>query len=170
MPKTRLSGPNGRLFAEPTPSPDETTFREDNTSEAYYNSAYYLAHKSQVQPIPPPSISPPVIQLEDFIPPEVAQAIAAAKKITFHAVGDTGAAKVNATQTVAVAIQHEASVADAMAADVENGGAGGPAFFFHLGDVVYSFGEDQYYYDQFYDPYREYDRPIFAIAGNHDGM
>jgi DNA repair exonuclease SbcCD nuclease subunit len=42
--------------------------------------------------------------------------------------------------------------------------------FFHLGDVIYYFGEDQYYYEQFYDPFRGYDRPIFAIPGNHDGM
>jgi hypothetical protein len=39
-----------------------------------------------------------------------------------------------------------------------------------LGDVVYSFGESEYYYDQFYDPYRNYPAPIFAVAGNHDGM
>ncbi len=45
-----------------------------------------------------------------------------------------------------------------------------PAFFFHLGDVVYNFGEAKYYYDQFYDVYRAYDRPIFAIPGNHDGV
>src|SRR5271165_5301493 len=45
-----------------------------------------------------------------------------------------------------------------------------PSFFYHLGDVVYSFGEAQYYYDQFYDAYRDYPAPIFAIAGNHDGM
>jgi predicted phosphodiesterase len=56
-----------------------------------------------------------------------------------------------------------------MAADVTQGGADVPAFLFHLGDVVYSFGEGQYYYDQFYEPFRRYDRPIFAIPGNHDG-
>jgi hypothetical protein len=39
-----------------------------------------------------------------------------------------------------------------------------------LGDVVYSFGESQYYFDQFYDPYRDYPAPILAVAGNHDGM
>ena len=44
-----------------------------------------------------------------------------------------------------------------------------PAFFFHLGDVIYNFGEAEYYYDQFYEPFRAYDRPIFAIPGNHDG-
>jgi hypothetical protein len=35
--------------------------------------------------------------------------------------------------------------------------------------VVYYFGQDQYYFDQFYDPYRNYNAPIFAIPGNHDG-
>ena len=97
-------------------------------------------------------------------------AITAAKKISFHAVGDTGAAKVNSFQTARQAIENEASVADAMASDVQEGGPTGPAFFFHLGDVVYNFGEGQYYYDQFYEPFRAYDRPIFAIPGNHDGM
>jgi hypothetical protein len=37
-------------------------------------------------------------------------------------------------------------------------------------DVVYSFGETEYYYDQFYDPFRNYPAPIFAVPGNHDGM
>jgi hypothetical protein len=45
-----------------------------------------------------------------------------------------------------------------------------PQFHFLLGDVVYSFGEVQYYYDQFYEPYRNYPAPILAAAGNHDGM
>jgi hypothetical protein len=45
-----------------------------------------------------------------------------------------------------------------------------PAFFFHLGDVIYYFGQERYYYDQFYDPYRDYNAPIFAIPGNHDAV
>src|SRR5208283_1798162 len=45
-----------------------------------------------------------------------------------------------------------------------------PQFNLLLGDVVYSFGEAQYYYDQFYEPYRDYPAPILAVAGNHDGM
>ncbi|WP_235021348.1 metallophosphoesterase family protein [Caballeronia telluris] len=45
-----------------------------------------------------------------------------------------------------------------------------PQFNFLLGDIVYSFGEAQYYYDQFYEPYRDYHAPILAVAGNHDGM
>jgi hypothetical protein len=36
----KLSGTDGRLFADPQPSPDELSFRVDNTSAAYYDSVY----------------------------------------------------------------------------------------------------------------------------------
>jgi len=171
MPVQRMTGPNGRLYADPKPSPDETSFRQDNNSAAYYNSPYYLLHKNQVQPIPPPRPNVlPYLNLADYLPTDIASAIDQAGKITFHAVGDTGAAKVTRSQTAATAIAHEAGVADAMAAEVQSQGLNGPAFFFNLGDLIYNFGEGQYYYDQFYEPFREYDRPIFAIPGNHDGM
>src|SRR5579864_2758182 len=124
-----------------------------------------------MQPIPPRrSGALPYLKLTDFIPQDLINAINAAGKITFHAVGDTGAAKTTRSQSAATSLAEQAAVADAMSADVQAGGINGPAFFFHLGDVIYNFGEGQYYYDQFYEPYREYDRPIFAIPGNHDGM
>jgi hypothetical protein len=44
-----------------------------------------------------------------------------------------------------------------------------PSFFYHLGDVVYFFGERSQYYAQFYEPYKYYPAPIFAVPGNHDG-
>jgi len=169
--KMNLVGPHGQLYADPKPSPDENAFQVDNTSEAYYNSPYYLLHKSQVQPIPPRRTGTlPYLKLTDFVPQDLSDAIDAARKITFHAVGDTGAAKTTRSQSAATSLAEQAAVADAMSADVQSGGVNGPAFFFHLGDVIYNFGEGQYYYDQFYEPYREYDRPIFAIPGNHDGM
>jgi hypothetical protein len=172
MPPTQnLQGPKGQLFAEQKFVADATRFQRSNTSATYYKSQYFLAHKNQVQPIPPrrQGLSS-FLQLADYVPGEVVSAIKAAKKISFHSVGDTGAAKVSRTQTAATALEHQAAVADAMVADLEREGLVGPAFFFHLGDVIYNFGEGQYYYDQFYEPYREYDRPIFAIPGNHDGM
>jgi len=169
--KVNLVGPHGQLYADPKPSPDENAFQVDNTSEAYYNSPYYLLHKSQVQPIPPRRTGTlPYLKLTDFMPQNLTDAIDAAGKITFHAVGDTGAAKTTRSQSAATSLAEQAAVAHAMSADVQPGGVNGPAFFFHLGDVIYNFGEGQYYYDQFYEPYREYDRPIFAIPGNHDGM
>jgi len=170
MPQTpKVVGPTGQLYAEPQPSADETTFREDNTSAAYYNSPYYLAHKDQVQQIPRRLGTAP-LQLSDFLPASIVAAIQQSNRIQFHAAGDTGAAKVSKSQTVLTAIGHEAHVADSMAQHVQLGGNAGPAFLLLLGDVIYNFGEAQYYYDQFYEPFRAYDRPIFAIPGNHDAM
>ena len=167
----KLVGPGGQLYADPTPGVDEDAFQVDNTSEAYYQSKYYLANKNKVQAIPPRRTGAlPYLNLANFLPENLVAAINAAQRITFHAVGDTGAAKVSAHQTAAVSIAEQAAVADAMSRDIQSGGVNGPAFFFHLGDVVYNFGEAAFYYDQFYEPYRAYDRPIFAIAGNHDGM
>lgn len=158
-----LVGLHGRLFAERQPGPDETAFQTDNTSARYYKSPYYILHKKQLQPVPAPLVNPPRMELNYIIGDKATEAIKAAQSISFHAVGDTGAAKKSGPAT-------EASVADMMAKDVEAGGVDAPAFFFHLGDVVYNFGEGQYYYDQFYEPFRAYDRPIFAIPGNHDGV
>jgi hypothetical protein len=107
--------------------------------------------------------------LDQVLDTDILNPIQAAERITFHSVGDTGAAKVNALQTATKALEDEESVADSLARDVQAGGTDAPAFLFHLGDIVYSFGEGQYYYDQFYAPFRAYDRPIFAIPGNHDG-
>ena len=50
-----ITGTGGRLFGETHPGADETAFQVDNTSEAYYNSPYYLLHKNQLQPVPPPT-------------------------------------------------------------------------------------------------------------------
>ena len=46
----------------------------------------------------------------------------------------------------------------------------GVALCYHVGDVVYYFGQEGYYYEQFYDVYRNYNAPIFAVPGNHDGV
>ena len=156
-------GKGGRLFAEPKPSPDATSFQTNNTSSEYFNSPYYLQHKNQIQPIPKPLIDPPRMNLADVLQDPDIQAIQSANQITLHVVGDTGA-------VMPTHLTKEETVADAMAADVQAGGPTAPSFFFHLGDIVYYFGEHQYYYDQFYEPYRAYDRPIFAIPGNHDGV
>ncbi|MGO8948738.1 MAG: metallophosphoesterase family protein [Ktedonobacterales bacterium] len=162
MPKN-VVGRGGRLFGERVPGQDESVFQVDNTSEAYFQSPYYKLHQLQVQPVPAPRVVPPRMSLADIMDDAFVAAIQSAGRIVFNAVGDTGAAKDNDPAT-------EASVADLMAADVAAGGSDAPTFFFHLGDVVYYFGEGQYYYDQFYEPFRAYDRPIFAIPGNHDGM
>jgi Calcineurin-like phosphoesterase len=107
----------------------------------------------------------PVLKLEELFGEEggkLIQAIKQRKQIVFHALGDTG-------NTRSVKPQNE--VTDKLVSDFqETDQAAVPVFLYHLGDVVYSFGEAKYYYDQFYDPYRDYPRPIVAIPGNHDGM
>ena len=80
----------------------------------------------------------------------------------FHSVGDTGNTRGPDPQN---------QVADKMLADFQDADpTRRPRFYLHLGDVIYNFGEARYYYDQFYDPYRDYPAPIVALAGNHDGM
>ncbi|MEA2160948.1 MAG: hypothetical protein QOD66_3328 [Solirubrobacteraceae bacterium] len=151
-----------RLFADPDPGPDETSFHQPNVDSQYYKTGYYFNHQGQVQPFPRPLPDPPRMDLAQILGPNLLTPILDANRITFHAVGDTGA-------NSARLIGPEGSVADAMARDIQPGDTSAPSFLFHLGDVVYSFGEGQYYYDQFYESFRAYDRPIFAIAGNHDG-
>src|SRR5258708_7627730 len=126
--KPNLIGPGGRLFAEPAPGKDEASFRVSNTSSQYYNSPYYLVHKSQVQPIPPARKNAPMhLDLGDFVGPQIIQNIESAGKISFHSVGDTGAAKVNRQQTAGQAIANEAKVSDAMAADLAGNAIAWPA-------------------------------------------
>ena len=94
--------------------------------------------------------------------PAAANAAAKAGRLVFHSVGDTGNTRGPDPQN---------QVADKMLSDFDEADpADVPLFYFHLGDVIYNFGEAAYYYDQFYDPYRNYPAPIVALAGNHDGM
>jgi Calcineurin-like phosphoesterase len=152
----------GPSFGEPKPSPDPTAFRVPHGSdtEKYRNLIKLL----QQVPLTRGGAVEPVLTLQRIYGPAGAAKIAAiraAKQIVFHSVGDTGSVRGPDTQSL---------VADKMVSDfAEQNPADIPSFFFHLGDVVYSFGEAQYYYDQFYDSYRNYEVPIVAIPGNHDG-
>jgi hypothetical protein len=95
---------------------------------------------------------------------QVVDKIKAAGKIIFHAFGDSGASN-------AGKYPNELKVADQVTLDChQSDEANRPAFIFHLGDIVYNFGEARYYYDQFYEPFRNYPAPIFAIPGNHDSF
>lgn len=149
----------GFTFANPT-------YTADNF---YQYSAGDIAGDSSIQalqatePIPAPQINPPVMDLGSVLGADAVAQIESAGQLVFHCVGDTGGIKSPSPQL---------AVADAMCADLadKSYATGLPAFFYHLGDVVYYFGQEQYYPEQFYDPYRNYDAPIFAIPGNHDGV
>jgi len=149
----------GFAFANPTYTADNFFSYSAGDIEADAK----LKELQASEAIPPPRVQPPVMDLSAVLPASALSEIAAAGKLVFHAVGDTGGV---------VKAEPQLAVADAMAADLANKtyATGLPAFFLHLGDVVYYFGQQQYYPEQFYDPYRNYDAPIFAIPGNHDGV
>jgi acid phosphatase type 7 len=82
-------------------------------------------------------------------------------QIVFHVAGDTGGTR---------SPQHQQRVAGEMIRQCQELNAEGarPQFLFHLGDIVYNFGQASEYYRQFFNPFWDYPAPIFAIAGNHD--
>ena len=156
------STPGSPQFGQPSPSPDPTGFKVPVSDEGDYSKV----NATLLQPVPSPAgkAAEPILELEKIFGSAGAATIATleqAGQIVFHAVGDTGSVKGPSSQSL---------VADKMVSDfTEDDPADVPSFFFHIGDVVYNFGEAQYYYDQFYDPYRDYPAPIIAIPGNHDG-
>jgi hypothetical protein len=158
-PEESFMATNGFTFADPTATPDnyDTFNPQDVFADSNINTT------PVPEPIPAPWASPPVLSLDQVLDESDVEAIQTSGSIVFHAVGDTGGVKEPS---------HQFAVADAMTADLagKTPQTGLPAFFYHLGDVVYYFGQEKYYYDQFYDPYRNYNAPIFAIPGNHDGV
>jgi Calcineurin-like phosphoesterase len=148
------------IFAQPSPSPDPTGFKDPVTDQSD-------TELNVVGPVPEPvnNAVEPILTLAQIYGSQGAAkttAIQNSGQIVFHSVGDTGSTKGPVTQSL---------VADKMVTDfTEANPADVPSFFFQLGDLVYNFGESTYYYDQFFEPYRNYPAPIVAIPGNHDGV
>lgn len=157
---------NGPQFADPMSTPDPTSFVVFHGSDA---AAYDILDKERrllrPRPFPAAAEPEPTLLLAATYGTKgatIVDTIERAGQIVFHAVGDTGSVKSPTSQEL---------VSDKMVSDFsETDPRFTPSFFYHLGDVVYSFGESKYYYDQFYDNFRNYPAPIFAVAGNHDGM
>ncbi|MBM3201769.1 MAG: hypothetical protein FJZ56_05110 [Chlamydiae bacterium] len=158
-------GKNGNIYGEYIPEDENAPkYEGHNFSFHYYISPYYLFHKDIPIAVPKPRSGAKLnMDLRDFLSDELLEKIDDAKEIVFHSLGDTG--RCNQRKGV----NNEESVADAMSRELHEENSNPPAFLFHLGDLVYYLGQSQYYYEQFYDPFSNYDRPIFAIPGNHDG-
>jgi hypothetical protein len=156
------------VFNETVRSADPTGFLKPHPSDtALYKQIQDLLKKDVVS-FEESRVSPgDVFALQDALGPhgaEIIQGIQSAGKIIFHAAGDSGASN-------AGKYKNEIGVADQLTMDAQTSDAANrPAFLYHLGDVVYDFGESKYYYDQFYNPFRNYPAPIFAIPGNHDSF
>jgi hypothetical protein len=164
-PTRQLKGP---VFSQPQPTPDPSTFRVRHPSDKDAYAAIdklNAAHQLKPMPFPEPRGAPePILTLGAALggAANSEATITANGQIVFHSTGDCGSTKGPKTQN---------EVADKMVGDFdETDQRESPKFLLLLGDVVYNFGEKEYYYDQFYEPYRNYHAPVFAAAGNHDGM
>jgi len=116
---------------------------------------------AKFQDLPPPTGNPPYHLDYSKAFPMIADGNRDGDGIVFHMVGDTGDTK-NPSPAELVAL--------AMEADIDKSKPGRKAMFlYHVGDLVYKFGEASEYYSQFYDHYAHDPAPIFAIPGNKDG-
>jgi len=143
LPQPVFHEPN---FGEEVSTPDPTGFETQHPSDnAVYNEVKDLLKKDVVSFEKSRGADDDLFQLEHAYGSHGAQLVQKIKnagKIIFHAFGDSGASD-------ARKYFNELRVADQVTMDCSRSDdANRPAFIFHLGDVVYSFGEAQYYYDQ----------------------
>jgi hypothetical protein len=150
----QIQNPIGRYFAN---QPAET-FGEGMTIQ--YQP---IARPAQIfHPLPTPTGPAPYhLSLSSILHPDQLDRIRTSGRLVFHTTGDTGGVKSPEPQLITM--QH-------MGRDFDNPDPlTHPAFFYHLGDIVYYYGEAKQYGPQFYEPAIHYPAPIFAIPGNHDG-
>lgn len=112
------------------------------------------------QPLPAPNGPAPYrFSLSQLLSAADVAAIEQAGTMVVHTVGDTGDYRG----------QQQDFVAAMMTADAAGLPAGQkPAFFYHLGDVIYFAGDIDKYGDNFYATYQNYPVFIVSIPGNHD--
>ncbi len=123
-------------------------------------SKKFVAPHYPFQPLPAPLGKAPYrFDLSQLLHADEVAKITKAGKLVFHSVGDTGDERGRQMDFVAAM----------MTQDYDKSAAGEvPAFFYHLGDVVYFAGDIDKYGETFYETYSEYPGLIVSIPGNHD--
>jgi hypothetical protein len=116
--------------------------------------------ESNLQPLPQYKNAKLMMTLKDIVGTQSASEITAAGAMSFHLGGDTGAPVHGMQQPIADIMTEDYNVHDHIKS---------PAFFLHLGDVIYYENTTEGYHKQFYEPYKKYPGKIIAIPGNHDG-
>jgi acid phosphatase type 7 len=112
------------------------------------------------QPLPPPNGPAPYrFNLSDLLTADDIAKIESAGTMVCHTVGDTGDYRGQQQDFVAAMLTQDAN----QLADTRK-----PAFFYHLGDVIYFAGDIDKYPDNFYETYKNYPCFIVSIPGNHD--
>jgi hypothetical protein len=148
------------------PKKTNSNFKFGNTRPKKFGAK--RGSRNAIKPIPFPKPIPNQdalrLNLASIIAPSKIKAITAAKKIVFHTVGDTGGVRDGAAE--------ETVIAETMEADFTGNAGENPAFFYHLGDVVYynfdATSFPQAFTTQFVKPYQFLQEPIVTIPGNHD--
>jgi uncharacterized protein YukJ len=158
-----VANANNYVFADVDPADAAGQYIPDNDANTYKTPFVMTQSSGHTRgPVPTPNAYPR-LDLSTIVgsnPPGYTSQ-SSGKSIAFDVIGDSGA------PTQAKLDEYELKVTELMASDAK---ASPPAFLFHVGDVVYFYGEENYYYSQFYEPFRAYPAPIFAIPGNHDGI
>lgn len=161
-PPTPLGAPTGFVFADPDEDAVET-FEPDVDTHFHTDYVQRIAGGQVRTEVPDPRAGRDVFM---DLAEVVGQAIpgytdaGGLETLQFDLIGDSGA-------VTAAKLQGSLSVGELMTAMAK---ASPPAFLFHVGDVVYYYGEKQFYYGQFAEVFKEYPAPIFAIPGNHDAL
>ncbi|HEY4341486.1 MAG TPA: DUF2278 family protein [Steroidobacteraceae bacterium] len=153
----------GFVFADFNPEDASGEYIPDNDADTYQTPIVQSQSKGHTRgPVPIPR-EDPLMELASVIgtnPPGYLDSNGT-ETLAFDIIGDSGA------PSQSKLAGYESKVADLLTRDAA---LSPPAFMYHVGDVVYFYGERAYYYSQFYDPFRSYPAPIFAIPGNHDGV
>jgi hypothetical protein len=130
------------VFAQPLPTPDPMKFEiKHRSDDPAYKQIDVLNREHKLEPMPfpePRNIPEPRLSLEDILGDggaTAAQKITQSGQLVFHSTGDTGNIRGPESQNI---------VADKPVNDFsDEDGKQRPCFFFHLGDVIYSFGGAQ---------------------------
>lgn len=159
--KGRSAG-NRRKFPTTAPSAAHSASTYKSHAEGAkmpVQSKHFVDPHFPFQPLPAPLGKPPFrFDLTELLHQDEVESIAKSG-LVFHTVGDTGDERGKEMDFVA----------EMMTQDYDNSAEGEvPAFFYHLGDVVYFAGDIQTYGETFYETYAEYPGLIVSIPGNHD--
>jgi hypothetical protein len=161
--KPATKNDEGYVFADFDPNDASGQYIPDNDAGTYKTPFVQQQSKGHTRGIVPAPHVYPRLALDSITganPPGYRRD-SGGQSIQFDVIGDSGAPSLQKLKGF------ESKVTDLMAHDAQ---VSPPAFLFHVGDVVYFYGEENYYYSQFYEPFRAYPAPIFAIPGNHDGI
>jgi hypothetical protein len=132
----------------------------DGGKKLHVQTSHFVDPHYPFQPLPTPNGPAPYrYSLARFLTSEDIDAINHAGVMVLHSVGDTGDFRGQKKDFVAGMMTEDATSLPAQRK---------PAFFYHLGDVIYFAGDIDDYGNNFYETYENYPAFIVAIPGNHD--